>query len=58
MSDMKLERAWGMPNKNTFDIYPIKNMKYGFEIEKILLVAHGGWHNDTICTIERKIRNI
>lgn len=29
--------------------------KYGFEIEKILLVAHGGWHNDTICTLEYKI---
>jgi hypothetical protein len=27
----------------------------GFEIEKILLVAHGGGHNDTIVTIERKI---
>lgn len=27
----------------------------GFEIEKILLVPHGGWHNDTICTVERKI---
>lgn len=24
MSDMKLERAWAMPNKNTFDIAPIK----------------------------------
>lgn len=33
-------------------------MKYGFEIERVLLVAHGGWHNDTICTIERKVRNI
>lgn len=33
-------------------------MKYGFEIEKILLVAHGGWHNDTICTIERKTKNV
>lgn len=29
--------------------------KYGFEIEEILLVAHGGWHNDTIVTVERKI---
>ena len=29
--------------------------KWGFEIEEILLVAHGGWHNDTICTIERKV---
>ena len=26
----------------------------GFNIEEILLVAHGGWHNDTICTVERK----
>ena len=33
-------------------------MKYGFEIERVLLVAHGGWHNDTICTVERKVRNI
>lgn len=28
--------------------------KYGFEIKEILLVAHGGWHNDTICTVEIK----
>ena len=28
----------------------------GFEIEIILLVAHGGGHNDTIVTIERKIQ--
>lgn len=28
--------------------------KYGFEIERVLLVPHGGWHNDTICTVERK----
>ena len=27
----------------------------GFEIIEILLVAHGGSHNDTICTVERKI---
>ena len=26
----------------------------GMEIEEILLVAHGGWHNDTIVTVERK----
>lgn len=31
--------------------------KYGFEIIGILLVAHGGWHNDTIVTVERKIHN-
>lgn len=29
--------------------------KHGFEIIEILLVAHGGWHNDTIVTVERKI---
>lgn len=27
----------------------------GYEIEEILLVAHGGAHNDTICVAERKI---
>ena len=26
----------------------------GFEIVEILLVAHGGAHNDTICVVERK----
>ena len=25
---------------------------YGFSQDQILLVAHGGWHNDTICTVE------
>lgn len=30
--------------------------KYGFEIVEILLVAHGGWHNDTICTVERRLK--
>ena len=29
----------------------------GFEIEEILLVPHGGAHNDTIVTVERKIQN-
>ena len=28
--------------------------KYDFAIKKILLVPHGGWHNDTICTVEIK----
>ena len=27
----------------------------GFEIQEILLVPHGGWHNDTICTVEKKL---
>lgn len=26
----------------------------GFDIKEILIVAHGGWHNDTICTVEVK----
>ena len=30
--------------------------KYGFEIIEILLVSHGGWHNDTIITVEKKTR--
>ena len=30
--------------------------KYGFDIEEILLVAHGSWHNDTITTVERKVK--
>tara|TARA_S200002703_G_scaffold6737_1_gene7274 strand:- start:45 stop:491 length:447 start_codon:yes stop_codon:yes gene_type:complete len=29
--------------------------KYGFEITKIVLVAHGSQHNDTIATVEMKI---
>jgi len=28
----------------------------GFEIIEILLVAHGSSHNDTICTVERKVQ--
>ena len=28
--------------------------KRGFELIEILLVAHGGSHNDTICTVEQK----
>jgi len=30
----------------------------GFEIVEILIVSHGGWHNDTIVTVERKIVNL
>ena len=29
--------------------------KYGFRIRRILLVPHGGWHNDTICVVEEKV---
>ena len=29
----------------------------GFDIQEILMVAHGGWHNDTIITVEKKIGN-
>ena len=31
--------------------------KAGFEQIEIMLVAHGGWHNDTIITVERKKPN-
>jgi len=29
----------------------------GWEIEEIMLVAHGGAHNDTICVAERRLSN-
>jgi hypothetical protein len=29
---------------------------YAFEIIEILLVPHGGWHNDTIITVEEKLK--
>lgn len=32
--------------------------KNGFKIEEILLLCHGGAHNDTICTVERKMQSI
>ena len=32
--------------------------KYGFEITRILLVPHGSWKHDTICTVEVKTRNV
>ena len=31
-------------------------MKYGFELTRVLLVPHGGLHNDTIVTVEVKNR--
>lgn len=30
-------------------------MKYGFEILEILMVAHGGAHNDTIVVVEKRV---
>lgn len=30
--------------------------KYGFEQEEIMLVPHGGWHNDTIVVVEKKVK--
>lgn len=27
---------------------------YGFRVDQVLLVPHGGWHNDTICTVETR----
>ena len=32
--------------------------KYGFEMQKILLVPHGGHRNDTICTVETKVKEV
>jgi len=32
--------------------------KYGFELLEVLLVPHGGQHNDTIVTVEKKIRKL
>jgi hypothetical protein len=32
--------------------------KRGFELIEILLVAHGGSHNDTIVTVEKKTENL
>ncbi len=29
--------------------------KHNFEILEILIIAHGGAHNDTICTVEKKL---
>ena len=28
----------------------------GFEITRILMVCHGGMHNDTICTVEHRVQ--
>ena len=43
--DLAISFGW---NSNAFG----KNR--GFEIIEILLIAHGGYHNDTIVTVERK----
>ena len=32
-----------------------KRLSKSFEIKKIMLVNHGGNHNDTICTIQTKV---
>ena len=32
--------------------------KHGFLLKRILLVPHGGWHNDTICVVEAKTKKI
>lgn len=30
----------------------------GFDIKRIMLVCHGGHHNDTICTVEEKTQRL
>ena len=42
-------------SESTIEEYKAHAAEYGFEIVEILLVPHGGWHNDTIVTVERKI---
>lgn len=32
--------------------------KYGFDIAEILIVPHGGWHNDTIVTLEYRNESV
>jgi len=32
--------------------------KYGFELLEVLLVPHGGHHNDTIITVEKKVQKL
>lgn len=32
--------------------------KYGFELLEVLLVPHGGQHNDTIITVEKKVQKL
>jgi hypothetical protein len=32
--------------------------KYGFQLLEVLLVPHGGQHNDTIVTVETKIQKL
>lgn len=32
--------------------------KNGFELEEVLILCHGSAHNDTIITVERKVRDI
>ena len=31
-------------------------LKHGFELEEVMLVCHGGGHNDTICVAERRVQ--
>ena len=48
MSKSKIE--WTQHTWNSGGI----GKKLGFEAQEILMVHHGGWHNDTIVTVEIK----
>lgn len=50
MSDIKIERAWSMPNKNTFDIHPIKKMLKE-EVDDNLLWIDPSANKNKIATI-------
>jgi hypothetical protein len=58
-SNLKTEIARIIPNNGIVISFGWNSggigQSYGFNIIEIMLVAHGGWHNDTICTVERKI---
>ena len=63
-----LNGSWALEKKILSEIIPIKavflhfgyhtngmGVGAGFAIEEILIVAHGGAHNDTICMAERRV---
>ena len=45
-----------IPGQRTFSDDTKEKIEKKSTIERILLVPHGGWHNDTICTVEVKTR--
>lgn len=54
---MIIRREWAMPSPATFCGWNSAGFGKvrGYVFEEILLVAHGGAHNDTIVTVERRM---